>query len=423
MSIRQQITYLASINVKPTKNSNLSVKGIIARDQVKKPLFRPAITDPGAPNPIEAQTGCIDGSVVLFNGKLELFAELNLGSHDSLDNSEIDRIAWYNPDFKNVLPDIFSMFNKNDFPLHYAFSGGAKTTLKGFGINLKGTQIARNYFSAGNPYLEKDRRTITLSAEKKFKDNLSALAQYDYEKRLIHDSPISNNTMNLRGEYSMGENKPSFAADYTARIERMRASERVETEDTVFMGHYDDLSINNLVAIEGKQNFENGFGYSLRYQLLLDNDFSEHLDTASNDIGDRFQNQLSGTVSFRIKRILRNQTTIRLAMKNEKRDSLSGYSYKLTDRATVTLIPRKLSLMIIGEYGNKKETRYSQYDAAWEKPVNTSLYSAEIETKYSITSKIAIAIRGLYEKSYDETAGSSENYTNKVVGLHLTYLF
>ncbi|NLE01127.1 MAG: hypothetical protein GX640_14765, partial [Fibrobacter sp.] len=151
--------------------------------------------------------------------------------------------------------------------------------------------------------------------------------------------------------------------------------------------------------------------------------FSEHLDTASNDIGDRFQNQLSGTVSFRIKRILRNQTTIRLAMKNEKRDSLSGYSYKLTDRATVTLIPRKLSLMIIGDYGNKKETRYSQYDAAWEKPVNTSLYSAEIETKYSITSKIAIAIRGLYEKSYDETAGSSENYTNKVVGLHLTYLF
>ena len=53
----------------------------------------------------------------------------------------------------------------------------------------------------------------------------------------------------------------------------------------------------------------------------------------------------------------------------------------------------------------------------------TQLYGVELETKYSITSKLSVTAMGRYERSKDETEYSTDNYHVGIGGLHVTYLF
>lgn len=419
MSIRQQLTYLASLTLRPTRNSSITTRGIIARDQTEKPLFRSPINDPSVADPIEAQTGCIDGNIQLLNEKLEIFAELDLGTHDTISDDKTDDVAWYNPDFKKAVPEIFSLFGSKDFFDHYAFTLGSKSEINGYKIALSGTQIASDYFSAGNPYLEADRRIINLSTDKQFSKSLTVNANYNYSRSSLSKSPEDDNTFNVRGEYMVGENKPTFSIDYTCKFEKMTSSERVETDDTSYTGSYEDNAFSNTVAIEAKQNFINGIDCGLRYQFLYDNDISKHADKKLNDNGDRFQNQIRTWFSFKIKKYIRDKFSIRVATRDENRDSLKAYSYKLQNQLTWNAIPRKLVLNMLGEYSYSKETDiYTEDD-----PTLISFYKAEMEAKYSISARFSISIMGSYEKSYDETPGSAENYNALITGLHLTCLF
>ena len=423
MLVRQQITYVAALSFKPTQNSSFSAKGIISRDQVDKPLFRPPVTDSSL-KPIQAQTGSLDGSVDLLRGQLKLYTELDLGTHDTIvDSNEIKEVAWYNPRVEDAVPKVFSMFNREDFTSHYAFTLGAKTSLGGYNFDLSGIQISPHYYSAGNPYLEADRRIATLAVEKQFKENLSASGDYSFERTSVSDNPFDRNTLNMRGEYRLGEGKPAFSADYTARFEKGILTERVEHNDTSYSTTYEDKSLNNVIGLEGKQTLQNGIAYSLRYQFLWDNDISRHADESLRDEGDRFQHQMNGWFSFKVKKVLRNKVSLRVAARNENKDSLQSLSGKINDQVTITLIPRKLSLSLAGEYNYKKESEYSEENSAWLNPVYTKFYYGEIEAKYSITSRISVSAKGKYEKSYDETIGSRENYTAAIGGLHLTYLF
>lgn len=419
MSVRQQLTYLASFSVKPAQNVNITAKGIIARDQTEKPLFRAPINDPAAPDPIEAQTGSIDATVGLLNGKLELFAELDLGVHDTIDDEKYNKIAWYNPDFKNVLPKIFSLFGKDDFLDHYAFTIGGKTSINGYQLTFSGSQIAADYFSAGNPYLDVDRRSFTVSSEKTFSEKLTVGADYDYRKSSRSQNPADNNTANLRAEYTMGEFKPTFSTDYTLQFEKVNSSERVEKDDTSYSATYKDKALRNILALEAKQSFLSGIDYGIRYQFLYDNDVSIHADSKQKDSGDRFQNQLRAWFAFRLLKHFRNKTTIRLANRDEKRDDLQAFSYKLQNQTNWNIVPRKLSMSMLGEYSNSEETDiYSKNN-----PTLINFYKGEMEIKYSINSRFSLSAMGSYEKGYDETPGSAENYTAIISGVHLTCLF
>lgn len=419
MSVRQQLTYLASLSIKPTINSSISVKGIIARDQTDKPLFRSPIIDPAAPDPIEAQTGCIDASISLLDDKLEIFSELDLGSHDTIDADKADDVVWYNPDFKKAVPEIFSLFNRKDFTDHYAFTLGSKTQISEYNFSLVASQIAPDYFSAGNPYLEIDCRTLTFSADRKFNDKFNASAVYDYRRSSITESPEDNNQINITGEYSMGENKPAFSIDYSFLFEKLTSSERIENDDTSFNSSYEDKSAINIIAVEAKQNFKNGIDCGLRYQFLFDNDISRHADPLLKDNGDRFQNQIRGWFSFRIRKYLKSKFQIRVATRDEKRDSLEAYSYKLQNQTTWNIIPRKLILSVTGEYNSSKETDIY----TTQNPTLASFYKGEMEIKYSLNSRLSMSVMGSYEKSYDEASSSAENYNALITGINLTCLF
>ena len=423
MSVRQQITYLASLSFKPSKNSTVSARGIIARDQVDKPLFRAPVNDPGAPEPIQAQSGCIDGNVVLLKGKLEFYAELDLGTHDTLRDDSAEEIAWYNPKVEKAIPEVFGMLNSSDFINNYALTIGSRISCQGYNFDVNMLQIAPSYFSAGNPYLESDRRAAGVSVEKQFREDLSGNAYMTLERLSLSNSPSDRNTFHVRGQYEAGENKPSLTVDYTMLYEKRDATERIYTQDTTFSSNYQDRALNNVIGLEGKQNFKNGIGLTLRYQFLFDNDISDHADKSLQNKGDRFQHQVNGLFSFKIKKVIRNRLNFRLAFKDENRDSLRAVSCRIGDQVLLTLIPRKLTFLVGGNYSFKEENEYSNENNEWKAPVFTSFYNCELEAKYSITSRISITAKGKYEKSYDQAEGSGENYRAKIGGLYLTYLF
>ena len=184
---------------------------------------------------------------------------------------------------------------------------------------------------------------------------------------------------------------------------------------------YDEKEFSNRISLEGKQTIRRGITYSVRYQLLWDKDYSDHPDERLQNEGDRLHNALSGWVTLRIKRRFRNKTNFRLAMKYENRDSLRAYQYKISDQLSYQIIPRKLTCSVTGEYIRKTEREHDAEE--WLSPLLTSFYGGGLELKYSLTSRLSCSVKGKYEKSYDEIPSSSENYSVRIAGMHLTYLF
>ncbi|MBD3421864.1 MAG: hypothetical protein GF398_17270 [Chitinivibrionales bacterium] len=460
MSIRQQLTYVAGVSVNPTLNSQVNVTGIISRDQGFKPIFREVISDPGAPDPIKAQTGAIDGSVSLLTGRLRLSAEIDAGVHDTLydtisaDSNEISEIAWYNPEVGEAVPAVFNALTDAD---HIAGSIGASGLFDGYELNAKYTEIRPGFFSAGNPYLEADRRKIAVGAEKQIVEHLLAEAELTYERRNVSyefapsltgsSSPIDKYSLDLGGEYEFGKKYPSLDVDYRISFERNdKAGEKliqhqefadvpVGTEvtpvvvdttinDTDYIEttvmQYAEQDLKNLVSLQVKQRLENGIDYSLKYRLLRNNELTGHPDPTENNEDDDWQHQISGKFGFKIKRIIKNKLSFRITTKDEVRDNTTGLSFKFDDKLRITIIPRKLNLTLKGEYSDKAEEE--DVDAGREETVINS-YSFETELKFSVTSKLSIATMGKYEKMTDDNEGSQDNYNVVIGGLHVTYLF
>jgi hypothetical protein len=428
MSKRQQLTYIAEINYKPTRLSTVTARGIIARDQTENPLFRKSISDPAAPDPVLAQTGCIGGTVLLFDKKIELYGEVDLGTADTVSDSTSEDIAWYNPRVEKAAPAVFSLLNKEDFRNHYAGTVGMRGKINGYATTIKYLQISPSYSSAGDPYMVNWRKNMCAQVDKQLNQKLDLTGSYEFDRSTIKgfgdDFPptvTDLNIMSIDATYDMGGILPSFSLDYTIQHKKNDARESVDLNDSSYSENYDDLEFSNRISLEGKQRFNNGISYSTRYQLLWDNDYSEHPDKRLDDEGDRIHNAWSGWVTVRIKRLLRNKTSFRLAFKHENRDSLRAYQYKISDQLSLQIIPRKLSCTVGGEYMRKSEKEYGT--SKWLTPMLTNYYAGELEVKYSITSRISSSVMGRYEKSYDEITGSSENYTARIFGIHLTYLF
>jgi len=428
MSKRQQITYLAEVDLKPTRFSTILARGIIAHDQTGKPLFRKPIGDPATPDPVTAQTGCIAGNVLLFDQKLELYGEIDLGSADTLSDSAAQKIAWYNPRIEKAVPKVFSLFDRSDFTEHFAALAGAKGKIRDYTGHIKYMQAAPSYFSAGNPYMLTWRKNLIATVEKPLITGVNAVFSYEFDRTTLENSSdttqYDNTDLNIFGiaaTWETGENRPSFSIDYSLEHEQNVARESVRKEDTSYSAKYRNRELGNIVALEGRQTFSNDLSYSLRYQLLYDNDYSEHPDERLNDEGDRIHNAISGSLSWKIRRVVRNRTTLRLAFKHENRDSLRAWQYRVTDQLTVNIIPRRLTCTLIGEYSRKSEKEFET--DLWTDPMLTSFYSAEMELRYSFTARLSCTAMGRYEKSYDEITGSSENYSAPGAGFHMTYLF
>lgn len=446
MSIRQQMTYEAAVTVKPTLNSQVTLRGLIARDQSDNTFIgQLAVDDPKAPNLVQAQTGSIEGKVDLLEGKLSLGAELDMGSSDTLvdsvaaDSGKISKIVWYDPQAPDAISNVLGVMSSGR---NYAFTAGATGFVDGYKITLSGGQIAPAYFSAGNPYLEIDRRMLTLGADKDFSEKLSASLSADYERRTLSTAPVDNTTIQCSGKYGWGQFFPELNANYMFYLETSNQVQNVSVADTTWNSAdsaivssrsvdsaYNVRFYKNLVGIECKQQFANDMDYSIRYQLLLEDDATRYVEASYMNRRSGVQHQISARYGFRLGKLLRNRTTLRITAKNEVLDSLNGFSYKIGDELKLTLIPRRLNLNLKGEYSDKLDkkaidTTSVDLSAPTEhQSLLTRFYSFEAEVKFSLDAKWSFTARGRYESALDQTPGSRENYTVKVAGFYLTYLF
>lgn len=423
MSVRQQITYVLSGLIRPNGNSHFSARGIISRDQIYKPLFGSPINDKGAPEPLQAQTGLFEGGIMLFGGAMELFAELDLGNHDTIPKDEWENTAWYNPEIEEAVPKVLSLLNRKDFRSHSAVLGGVKGFHKDLKLQFTVMEIADRFFSAGNPYLENDKRRITLGAEKILIKKIDASAEYEYEKVLMTQNPETRNSAHISAVCKIGEYLPELSLDYITQLSTSDKTERVAVEGLYYDSAYTALDMQNLLSMEGRQTFKNGTSYSLRYQILHDNDLADHPDSLQNNLEDGIQHQLSGSLKMRYRSLFRNRFSFRVATKETKRDSLRGLDYRLRNRFTYTVLPRRLSMSIAGDYSRRRDKEFCTDQNSWEDPVLTVAYGGESEIRYTINSKYTLSCKGRYEKSYDELPGSSENYTLLMGAFHVTCLF
>ena len=434
MSIRQQLTYVAGISYRPSLISVINVKGIIARDQGYNTFIGgKVIDDPKAPGLVEAQTGCIDGKIDVLGGKLSLLAEVDMGHHDTLSDSvhpeEISKIAWYDPQVPEAVSHVFGVIPKNR---NYATSLGAIGIVNGYNLNANFTQIAPGYFSAGNPYLEVDRRSITLSGDKEFSPRLSGNLNYEYQRRTIHGpSPTDDHCLMLNMKRVLGDKLPEVNFWYTFNLESSNNTENVSVptidingdtlKDSSAAMTYKTNDMKNLFSLEGKQQLANGMDYSLRYQLLWEDDFSKYVHPEDMHKRSGMQHQVSAWLGFKVGKLLRNKMTARVAKQDRVQDSLNGLSYKFSDDARFTLIPRKLILNVKAEYHKRVDNKFNTTIDAKRDEI-TQMMGVEAEAKYSFTSRLSANVLGRYEQNYD-TETITDNYKIPIVGLHVTYLF
>lgn len=416
-SVRQQLTYVASVTVRPLTNTTVTLKGLIARDQADEPLLRNKIKDTAVAEPLEAQTGVLDIKTHWYDGKIELGSELDLGSADTLtDTSKYKRIKWYNPDVGNAVSGVFTLFNEHNFFDHYAGSAFIKALIHDYTATLSFSKVAEDYYSAGNPYLETDKMEFLFNMELPTVKGIQSYGEIKYEQTSLSVEPIDRGTLEIAAEYSSPDSKPSASVSYTGIIERCNKTER----DSAVSRTFPSLQFNNLISIEEKQSFKNGLHYSIRYQLLVDKDLSDHLVKENNGIGDRFQHTWNAMIGFKVQRLIRNKATFRIATRDENRDSLRAVSWRCGDQITIDIIKSKLSLKLNGEYGAKKEEKSV---SGLTGTTETKLYNISANVKYSFTPKLSATVQSRYEKSYDDNTGSTDNYSLYHGGLHFTYLF
>jgi len=447
-SQRQQMTYVASLSVKPTYFSTVSARGIIARDQQEKVILAKSVSDSGVPNPIEAQTGIIDGNVVLLDGMLEVFAEIDVGAHDTIDSADFGDIAWYKPMVTTAVPRVFGLLAPDSARHNLAGTIGARGKLQGYDLGVSFTEIRNKYFSAGNPYLEADRRYLILDGAKQLLENLELQAQYRYERTSASytladegSGPVDKNKLSLSGTYSFGEGKPSVTADYDIRLEAnddmgermvdiidtLRDASGVDTAYSISTEGVDEeylaRRIDNGLGLETKQRFGNGMDYSVKYRMLWENDFSDYPDTTMMDADDAWTHEITLRHGFRIRQILKNRISVTLKYKTENDDSLDSYTYKISDNVRATIIPRKLTANIKGDITRRLDHEYDPERTAdpWFY-TQYILWGVEGELKYAFTPKLSGTMMLRYEKAYDENEGG-ENYTATIGGLFVTYLF
>ncbi len=424
-SVRQQLTYLASLTYKPTYNSHLKLSGIIARDQTNKTLLGRSIFDPLAPAPTESQTGCIEANIVLFEGALSVTAELDMGVRDTVDSQDYDDVAWYNPGFRKVLPRVFGQIHPDSNG--YAAVLSSQGIYKGYHLFGSFSSIGANYFSAGNPYLENDRYILRTGVEKRLLERLNLSAAYAYERSGASSSlkrdqrtPVDENKWSVGGEYSFGNGKPLVSTNYTLLFQRNDQLVLVDFQnEAVRVLRKNRTSVHDLAA-GVKQRLSNGLDYHLKYRFAGENDLTDYTLDSLEDLGDSWYHEVSGGLGLRIGRILQNKAGFAIKHKKENQDSLRSFYFKVSDNLRFWVVPGKLNVTLKGYFQKRIDDEFDLQTGWFDKMYY--MRGLDGELKYSITARIAALIKGVYEKAYDENPGS-ENFTLNAGGIYMTYLF
>ncbi|MBN1980716.1 MAG: right-handed parallel beta-helix repeat-containing protein [Chitinivibrionales bacterium] len=443
-TVRQQLTYVVHATVKPTHTSSIALRGIFAHDQDEKVLFSDPVTDTAVSKPISSQTSCIEGSVGLLDGMVELNAELDIGTHDTVAQDKRDAIAWYNPFVVSGISRIVSVLDPDS--ANYAIALSGRSVVRGYSSKLTFSEIAQHYYSAGNPYFQPDRRFLTAKVEREFSSAIQASADYTFDQTAVSNSFATDqqsstfkNALHTVTTYAWGTMKPSINLNYTichetkdelggydsltqkSVVDSTGSMSVVEVFVTAYK-KYSYLRLDNEIGIEWKQQISDGFDYSVNYAVALKNDLSIYPRISDKNLDDSWENTLSGRVGFKAGNWLREKVSARVKYRSKIDDNARKFEYKLSNESRINVIGRTLSLLLKPEYHHVSE-RKDQPSGAGRQTIISYLQSFETGFKYTISSRLSSSITAKYERCYDENQSSAENYTVIIGGVLVTYLF
>jgi hypothetical protein len=81
---------------------------------------------------------------------------------------------------------------------------------------------------------------------------------------------------------------------------------------------------------------------------------------------------------------------------------------KFSDNVRITIIPRKLTCNLKGDYTWRRDREYDETLADWT-PTRYKVFSGEFSVKYSVTSRLSFSLPVQVETVFDENIGG-ENY-------------
>ncbi|MFH0919072.1 MAG: hypothetical protein V1913_01805, partial [Fibrobacterota bacterium] len=218
------------------------------------------------------------------------------------------------------------------------------------------------------------------------------------------------------------ETKPLLKVDAKSKTTTLTVN---SAEQTVTATQYDDAERRTQVLAAVVWNsplntpLVSGLRVKAEYERLFINDLNDYdVDSTKWNKNDGYQQRIKGSVSNRfLKRRFSNKLDASYKYKEKKDRGEKKTTYNVSDKFTVDVVPRKLSLGINGYY----LTTGTEYSASTTE--TQTLYGGESELKYSLSSMLSVSGKGGYEYGYDDAASGSENYKTFYGGVTANYLF
>lgn len=439
-AIRQQMLGMGRLSAIVIPGLTVGANAIHSRD-LDQSIIRKNLTtsDLTSNKPLQSTMGSVDAEYRFYNDKLVARIEGAAGYADSLDDNF-------------VVKERPSDFSYTDAA---AASFGLGAELGKVIADMQFTTVRPKYYSGGNPYLTPDQHEGKIGVSTQFSEKLSGGIDYNLTIRNASYTIASNQSTSpiqsrgsVNGKYAFGKDLPELNFNYTIYTEMYDKYDVVTlnvtdttaevdetTGDTSFTvrtshdtsGEYGASIIKNTFGIGIKEplSFLKSSNVRVDYRIQSDKDKTSYLDPSTFGERDALQHTISGILSTRHLNKIANRFTAKYKIKNETKNNRKTDGYEINDRINFDPIPRKLKLALEGKYRNDFDIEDAiNASGETERPTITSKsQSAVLELKYVISNKISANLTGNYEKNYDETEGSMDNYHVYYSGLNFTYVF
>ena len=437
-AVRQQIMSMGRLSVKIINGLTVGVHAIHSRDLQNSILRKTLKTNEKTSNkPIESIMEGLDLQYRFYKDKLIARIEGGAGYADSLDTLSFEKLQ-----------------KPSDFTYKDAAAGSF-----GFGAELgktiaelQITTVRPRYFTGGNPYLTQDQHSGHIGITTRFTESINAGIDHEitirnasYTMAANQSEPPMQNRTSLNSRFKAGKNSPELSLNYTFYDERYKKFDVVtlSNPDTIITinaegdtnttirtdtsGQYKINTVKHIAGLNIKQPFVflKSSYVRLGYRIQSETDKSGYLD--SKDLGKRnsLQHQISGMLSARYARRVTDRLSAKYKLRNEKKNNRNVDGYEIRNRLIVDVFPRKLKLTMEGRYRKDINTEDIENNNGNTTQTTTVGWSRTAlgELKYTVSSKISASFIGNYEKNYDETEGSSDNYKVIFGGVSFTYVF
>lgn len=444
-AMRQQMMGMGRLNAIVFPGLTVGLQAIHSRD-LQNSIIRKNV-DAGTKtsnDPLQGNSGGIDAEYRFYKGLMVARAEVDVGMADSLDSG-------FNP---KARPSDFSYKNA------IAGSMGYGAELGKYILDVQATTVRPSYYTGGNPYLTQDQNQGKISVSSQFNEQASAGLDYDLTMRNASytldanqsTSPIQNRAT-LNGKYSFGAKRPELTGNYTMFFEAYQKRGQADLHKTVsvpttmevdttktppdttyggyidrdssytVMGDYNTRMLKNMGGIDVKQPLTmlKSSYVKIGYRIQLDKDLTNYLDSTVNGYRDALQHTVNGMLATRFINRINNRFSAKYKIKTEEKSNREVTGYEINEAVDIDIKPRKLKLMLEGKYRNDNDAEDTE--SGGRSITQSSMRSAHAELKYTLSSRLSSSISGDYEKAYDETEGSMDNYHVFFGGLSLTYVF